>query len=277
MPHLTVNGVRLYYTVSGESGEPLVLVHGSWADHSDWDLVVPLLAQRFRVVAYDRRGHSQSESSPGPGNLDEDAADLAAVIEQLDLGPAHVVGLSLGGSITLRLAATRPDLFRTISVQEPPLFGLLVDNAEHGPVMRQVVTDIEAVVQRLAGGDAEGGARLFIETVALGPGAWEMLPPDVRRLLVHNAAAFLDEARDPGAITLDVDALANIRVPVLLTRGDQSPAGFAPVVTLLATLLPDATTKVFRGAGHLPMVTQPAEYAEALTAFAASARAQSLV
>jgi pimeloyl-ACP methyl ester carboxylesterase len=52
-----VNGVHLYYERSG-SGEPLVLVHGSWGDHLVWAAMAPLLAERFDVVSYDRRGHS---------------------------------------------------------------------------------------------------------------------------------------------------------------------------------------------------------------------------
>ena len=60
MPIEVVNGVQLRYEVVG-SGEPLVLVHGSWGDHHNWDLLVPLLVDRFQVVAYDRRGHSDSD------------------------------------------------------------------------------------------------------------------------------------------------------------------------------------------------------------------------
>ena len=62
-----VNGVRLFYELSGSGTVPLVLVHGSWDSHDDWDLVVPRLTDSFRVFTYDRRGHSQSERRPGPG------------------------------------------------------------------------------------------------------------------------------------------------------------------------------------------------------------------
>src|SRR5438105_3899809 len=67
-----VNGVELYYQSRG-SGEPLVLVHGSWGDHHNWDPVVAALAESFRVVAYDRRGHSASERPAGQGSVFEDA------------------------------------------------------------------------------------------------------------------------------------------------------------------------------------------------------------
>ena len=110
MPTAVFNGVKLYYEEAG-SGQPLVLVHGSWTDLRSWDMVVPSLAERFRVVTYDRRGHSRSERPAGQGSVHEDVADLAAVIESLGLAPAHVIGNSFGGSIVLRLAAERPELF----------------------------------------------------------------------------------------------------------------------------------------------------------------------
>ena len=268
MPHITANGVRLFYTLTGDAGSPLVLVHGSWADHRDWDLVAPTFAKRFRVLTYDRRGHGQSEKPPGQGSVEEDAADLAALIEHLRLAPAHIVGLSLGGSIVLRLAARRPDLFRTLSVQEPPLFDLLADDSDHGPAMRDVMSCLHAVAACLEAGDADGGARQFIETVALGPGAWEYLPPEVCQLLIGNAPTFLDETRDPEALTVNLAGLATFLRPALITRGDQSPIWFAPIVAKLATVLPRAEIHVFAGAGHLPMVTHPVEYASAIAAFA---------
>jgi pimeloyl-ACP methyl ester carboxylesterase len=273
MPTTTVNGVRLSYTLTGDSGPPIVLVHGSWADQSDWELLVSTLAEHFRVLTYDRRGHSQSECPPGQGSVEEDAADLAALIEHLNLAPAHIVGLSLGGSIVLRLAARRPDLIRSLSVQEPPLLDLLADDPGQEPEMRKVLDQVSAVVARLDAGDAEGGAHQFIEAI-LGPGAWDYLPPKQQQILISNAPTFLDETRDPEAFTVDLAALATCPRPALLTYGDQSPSWFVPIVAKLATVLPRVETRVFAGAGHLPMVTHPAEYAAAVMAHADAADAE---
>jgi pimeloyl-ACP methyl ester carboxylesterase len=73
-----INGVKLYWELSGQTGDPLVLVHGSWGDHYGWDQIVPALARSFRVLTYDRRGHGQSERLAGQGHISEDVADLAA-------------------------------------------------------------------------------------------------------------------------------------------------------------------------------------------------------
>jgi pimeloyl-ACP methyl ester carboxylesterase len=274
MATITVNGVRLFYTLAGEVGPPLVLVHGSWADHHDWDAVAPALSQRFRVLTYDRRGHGQSERPPGPGSLDEDAADLALLIEQSGLAPAHVAGHSLGGSIALRLAAQYPQLVASVTVHEPPLFGLLAGDAEREPAMREVLARIEEVAARLEAGDTAGGTRHFMETVVFGPGAWDHFPDEVQQLVIANAPTFLDEARDPNTIVLDTAAMAAYAGPILLTCGDQSPPVFAAVVAKLAEALPQAEVRVIAGAGHLPLDSHPADCVAVVTDFVAAAAAQ---
>src|SRR5437764_194373 len=128
MPITTINGVRLFWEQTGERGPALVLVHGSWGDHHNWDEVVPGLARTCRVFTYDRRGHSQSERLPAQGSIEEDVADLAAFIDSHRLGPAHVAGNSFGAAIALKLAAAEPDLFTSLVVHEPPLIGMIQDH-----------------------------------------------------------------------------------------------------------------------------------------------------
>jgi pimeloyl-ACP methyl ester carboxylesterase len=273
MPTATVNGVRLFYHLTGDAGPPLALVHGAWGDHTAWDLVVPALAERFRILAHDRRGHSQSERPPGQGSRAEDAADLAALLERLGLAPAHVVGNSSGGSIALRLAARRPDLVRSLIVHEPPLLDLPLDDPAAARAARETRARIGAVVARLATGDLEGGAREFFDTVALGPGAWDAYPPERRRTFVANAPTYLDGARDPEAFTVDLAALAAFPRPVLLTYGDQSLPYFPPIVRTLGAVPPRAEVRLLAGVGHVPHTTHPEAYAATVAAFAEAADA----
>jgi pimeloyl-ACP methyl ester carboxylesterase len=268
MPTEAINGVRIFFEEFG-SGDPLVLVHGSWADHMEWPFIVPGLASRFRVVVYDRRGHSQSERLPTQGSVREDAADLAAIIERAG-APAHVLGNSMGASISLRLAAERPDLFRTVNVHEPPLFDLLLDDPKTKPLAEELDNSFLRVADELAAGNMEAGARRFVEMV-LGPGTWDtFLPEEARRTLINNAPTFLDETRDPEVLSIDAHALARFSKPVLLTGGSESPPFFAPVLEKLAAVLPNATRKTFAGAGHLPHLTHPQDYVEAIIEFAST-------
>lgn len=267
-----VNGVRIAYVDTGGAGDPLVLVHGSWGSHHNWDAVVPELARRFRVVAYDRRGHSDSDCPPGQGSFTDDVADLAALIEARDLGPAWVVGNSAGAVITLKLAAARPELLRGIMVHEPPLWSLLAEGSPEAAAWAAVEKGPWAEVLRLIEvGDHAGAAELFVDGVALGPGSWARMPEAMRQVMTRNAPTYLDEARDPSVSTIDVEALAEFRGPTLITSGDQSPAIFGPVLDRLAELLPQAVRVTYSGAGHIPHVTHPEEYVTEVLSFTQSA------
>ena len=267
MPARDVNGCRLFYQLSGDKGDALVLVHGSWVSLDHWSLVVPGLAERHRVLAYDRRGHSRSERPPAPDSVHDDVADLAALIEELELAPAWVAGNSFGGSIALRLAGARPELLRGVIAHEPPLFALLADDPVAAPMVQEVGRRIAAVADRIASGDHAGAAEQFVETIALGPGGWATVPPEGRVALTANAQTFLHEARDPEQIAIDLGALAAFAGPALLTTGDQSPPTFAPVVEKLAAALPNAQVRVFPGAGHVPHVSHPDAYVDAILNF----------
>lgn len=70
MPIMAINGIDLLYELTG-TGAPLVLVHGSWDSHHDWDLILPYLTEDFRVLTYDRRGHSQSQRLECQGSVRE--------------------------------------------------------------------------------------------------------------------------------------------------------------------------------------------------------------
>lgn len=267
MSTITVNGTQLYYELSGDSGVPMVLVHGSWGDHHNWDAVVPTLARTYRVLAYDRRGHSRSARPSSQGSLHEDAADLAALIEALGMAPAHVVGNSGGAAVSLTLAGERPELFRSLVVHEPPLFGVLADDPAFRTPLHAFGERVAAVVDLLRAGDHEGGARQFVETIAFGPGAWQTIPESNRRTLIANAPTFLDEMQDPEWASIDLTALRRYTRPALLSRGEQSPPLFPAVVVRLARSLPHASQHLFTGAGHVPHLTVPDRYVEVVTAF----------
>jgi pimeloyl-ACP methyl ester carboxylesterase len=225
--------------------------------------VVPGLADSFRVLVYDRRGHSRSERLDTPGSVDEDGDDLAALLEALDLAPAHVVTNSYGGNIALRLATRRPDIFRSLSCHEPPLWSLLEDDFESREILQQGARSLEAVGRRIAEGDHEGAARQFVEEVAFGPGAWENeLPPEIRAIFVQNAPTFLDELQDPNQLRVDKEALARLELPVRLTDGSESPPTFPAVIDRLVELIPHVTRETIDDAAHVPQLTTPEHYVE---------------
>jgi len=264
MARQRINDIELYYELTGDGDDTVVLVHGSWTDHLSWQFVAPALAERHRVLTYDRRGHSRSERPAvlASRRLDED--DLAGLIDSLELGAVHLVGNSYGGSISLGLAARRPELVRSVAAHEPPLLGVAESHLPLAAELTKVYSIVAEVGDMLRAGDLEGGARHFVEQVVLGPGTWQILPDEHRRTFVANAATFLDTLDDPHW----ADVPLSNDVPVLLTDGEASPPWLPAIVEALAsTEFHDAVRHTFPGAGHAPHLTDPHVYAATLESF----------
>ena len=167
-----------------------------------------------------------------------------------------MVGNSFGASITLGLAARRPELFRTLCAHEPPLLSLAADD----PAVTEVGEAMVPVLELIERGEVDAAARDFVENIALGPGAWEMMSQEERASMAAHAHTFAGEQRDPAWAEVDLAALGGITFPVLLTQGDQSPAVFSKVIARLSEAIDGAEVRTVRGAGHDPHTTHPAEY-----------------
>ena len=267
MSFVQVNGVRLFYEETG-GGEPLVMAHGSWGDHHNWDLVVPALAERYRVITYDRRGHSQSERPATQGSFDEDADDLAALIEALALAPALVVGNSGGSIIALKAAVRHPAAIRALVVHEPPLIGLLAGKPEFEAPLAAAQGPIDEVADLLSRQEWEAAARLFANTIAIGPGAWEtVMSAELKATFVRNAPTYWDELHDSTGLWVDLDRLARFDRPILLTTGTASAPFFGPAAEIVAAAVPAVTHQVLDGANHVPHIVEPQRFISTVTGF----------
>ncbi len=107
MPHVRLNGIELYHELHGD-GPPLLLIAGLASDSQSWLPVVEPLARRFRLVVPDNRGCGRTRWDGSPISMEQMADDCAALLDALDLPPAHVIGHSMGGMIALELAARHP-------------------------------------------------------------------------------------------------------------------------------------------------------------------------
>ena len=121
----------------------------------------------------------------------------------------------------------------------------------------------------------EDGTRVFAAWV-FGPGAWEEAVPDeLKRVMLANAATFLDEERAPDNGFVDAPRLHEVTVPILLTTGEDSHPAFHVVTERLVAGLPYAERRTMAGAGHVPHRSHPQEYAALLSSFwPASTRAE---
>jgi 3-oxoadipate enol-lactonase len=112
-----MSAVAVSYTVDGAEDAPVVVLSNSLgATRGMWDPQVPALAERYRVVTYDTRGHGDSPAPPGPYSLDDLVDDLVALLDEVGAERAHVAGLSLGGMTAMRLAAREPERVHRLAV-----------------------------------------------------------------------------------------------------------------------------------------------------------------
>src|SRR3990172_4684489 len=111
MPHTRAPGFRMQYEMQGE-GDPLLLINGLGSDRSEWLFQLPAFGRLFRVVAFDNRGTGGSEAPPGPYSTSQMADDAAALLTHLEIGRAHVLGVSLGGMIAQEVALRHPETTR---------------------------------------------------------------------------------------------------------------------------------------------------------------------
>jgi pimeloyl-ACP methyl ester carboxylesterase len=134
---------------------------------------------------------------------------------------------------------------------------LLADDPASAPMLEELQPRVGSVVGRIAAGDHAGAAEEFVEAIALGPGSWAQLPREVQQVFIENAPTFLDEAGDPEQLAFDLRSIAAFPKPILVTRGDQSPPIFAPVVARLAGAAPCMEAMTIPGTGHVPHATHP--------------------
>lgn len=251
---LAVGDTQLAILEQG-AGEPILFVHGALGDFRFWREVATALSRDYRTVTYSRRAHFPN---PWPENYDAcdpevHAADMAALIETLALGPVHLVAHSIGGVSALVIAKRRPDLVRTLVLGEPPLLPWLRGSAEgHDLLAAHTANATRPARAAFHRGDHEEGVRYFLDGV-LGPGAFDRIPPPVRGPLLDNAPELGIQVATPPEVLFSSLAPADLhrlQAPVLLLRGERSPRMFGLIIAALQAALPDAEVAHIPGVSH---------------------------
>ncbi len=267
MPIDRVNDINIFWKLTGDKGETLILVHGSWGDHHNWDAVVGELAKSFRVLTYDRRGYSKSEKPLIKSDFENDVWDLIRLIEHLHISSAHIVGNLFGASIVIQTATQRPDLFKTMIVNDPPLFGLMNEDQDAQLALQEFDIRMEPVIELFKSKDIEAAAKLYVNTIGIGAEAWEKLPQTMRQIFINNAATWYNQISDPKSIDFDINRIANFKKPTLLSNGELSPLIFHKVVEKLANTISNSKHIVYLGAAHVPHISHPDKFIEAIRNF----------
>ncbi|MEZ4404978.1 MAG: alpha/beta hydrolase [Polyangiales bacterium] len=256
----------LAVTTWGEGAETVVALHSGGMSSRQWRALGRVLSDRWRVVAPDLLGSGANppwdDARPFALSLEVDA--VRAVVEPL--GPVHLVGHSYGALIAMKLAARDPSLARSLTLYEPPAFGLL--DAERDA---DVADELYALERDPAFTDeATGGGDAWLERFIdwwSGAGAWRSLPDEGRAAFARVGRKVFREVQGIMADRDGVDAYRHVKVPALLLSGALTPRPERRVMEQLARAFPDGERAVIEGAGHMGPITHAGEVNAAVRAW----------
>jgi len=250
-----LDGVRLHYRVDGDpDGAPVVFSNSLGTDFRLWDKLVPLLPKGLKIIRYDKRGHGLSELTPFPYKMGTLVRDVERLMDHLGVRDAVFVGLSIGGMIAQGLAAKRLDLVRAMVLSNT---GAKIGTRE--------IWDRRIADARAGGIEALADATMqrwfsaaFRQTAEFH--AW-------RAMLVRQP---LEGYLGCSAAIQGTDFMtptSGLRLPTLGIAGSEDGSTPPDLVRETVGLVPGSEFHVIRGAGHLPCVEKPADYARILADF----------
>jgi 3-oxoadipate enol-lactonase len=235
--------MRLDYQMTGPEDAPVVLLGSSLGTTREmWAPQLEPLSERFRVVAFDHRGHGGSEVPPGPYSIEDLGGDVVDLLNELLVEKASYVGISLGGAVGLWLAENAPDRFHRFVLICPPAYP---------------AAGAQVWIDRAAQVRAEGTRSIVDATL----GRWFLpefkdLDPVREQLLNSSDEGYAACCEALGAMDLR-DKLAEITAPVLLVTAESDTSIPPETVVPLASQIPGAQLEIIENAAHLVSYSHP--------------------
>jgi 3-oxoadipate enol-lactonase len=264
----TVNGIETYYEIHGKEGTPwLAFSHSLACSARMWDGQIAAFKDRYRILAYDTRGHGQSAAPKGAYTLEQMADDLRALLKHLKIEKTHYCGLSMGGMIGQTFAIKYPGVFSSL---------ILCDTTSRYPVAAAPMWQ-----ERIRIAESQGMKPLVQPTLERWfTEAFRKSRPDE----VAKVAAQIEKTPVPGyagcchAIPkIDETArLKEIKCPALVICGENDPGTPPAMAREIHENLPGSKLVLIPQAAHLSNIEQPEAFNRALADFLsapASARA----
>ena len=271
---ISLHGHRVSYR-SGGSGPLLVLVHGITSSSASWEPVLPLLAERFTVLAPDLLGHGQSDKPAGDYSLGSHACLIRDLMLALDHESGTLVGHSLGGGIAMQMAYQFPELGERLVLVSSGGLGREVSiflRAVTLPGAELVLPLIASRAVLEAGGTFSRlmgrlGLQAGSDLAEIARGIASLADVGARRAFVHTARSVID----PGGQRVDArDRLYLAQaMPSLLIWGAEDPIIPAEHGVRAHELMPGSRLELFHGAGHFPHLEDPAHFCVLLREFVA--------
>ncbi len=262
---LTIGGAPLYYEVAGQ-GETVLLLHAGIADSRMWDEQFAVFAQQYQVVRYDLRGFGQSQFPNGPFANHEDPA---ALLRELSIEKAHVVGISFGSKIALDFALAYPAMVKSLVLVAPSVGGDVPSDA-----VKKFNAEEDALLQK---GELAAASWLNVRMWVDGPNrSPEQVNPLVReRIYQMQYHAFtVPEPEQVQEIALQpppIERLTEVRVPTLVIVGDQDLVEKVVLAQTVATQIAGAQLVIVPAVAHMLSMERPQAFNHMVLDFLAHA------
>lgn len=265
MPRVKINDVEINYEVNG-TGEPLVLIHGLGGSLKMWVRQIPAFSKHFRTIAYDCRGHGDSEKSKEQYSMKDLADDLKGLLDKLEVEKAHILGLSMGTIIAQVFAINYQSRIKTL---------ILAGVASAPTYYREERTPAIEAIERMFTDAMKPRENFDVNEFMLTLARYafsEGISEELLNPLAITMGQMIDEEALFTALnamgTLDfADQLQKINVPTLIINGDQDM--LTPLSGARAThrLIPNLELVVIRGGSHCAFIENAEEFNAAVLKF----------
>ncbi|QTA82041.1 Alpha/beta hydrolase fold-containing protein [Desulfonema limicola] len=252
MPRIQVNGVEIFYEEHGKGPETIVFAHGMLLSSKMFSRQIEALKDRFRCIAFDFRGHGNSEKTASGYDMDTLTQDTAGLIKALELGTCNFAGLSMGGFVGMRLAARYPDLIKNLILMDTSADPESKENISKYRLLNFIARwfGLALVADRVI--TVMFGTRFLNDsTRAEEKALW-------RRHLISNNSGTITKAVkgviDRQGIHEELD---KIRSHTLIIVGDQDKATPPEKSRRIQEKIPGSELVIIPGAGHLSPIEEP--------------------
>jgi pimeloyl-ACP methyl ester carboxylesterase len=270
---ITLHGHRVTYRVAGEEGPVVLLIHGVTGYARQWDQVMPLLAERYQVVAPDLLGHGESAKPVGDYSLGAYAASIRDLMIALGHRRATIVGHSLGGGIAMQFAYEYPPLAERLVLVSSGGLGREVSALLRAATLpgAELVLPVIAHSRVLALGQAVGqvldrlGLHVGPDLAEAARGYGSLSDASARRAFLLTLRSVIDPFGQRVSAT-DRLYLASL-LPSLVIWGRRDPLIPVHHAGIAQRAMPHSRLVVFDDAGHFPQLQEPIRFAHALIDF----------
>lgn len=259
MPIAKINGADIYYEEHGIGPETMLFSHGLLWSGKMFKAQFDYFKARYKCVVYDHRGQGRSEVTENGYDMDALYQDAVALIKHLNLGPCHMVGLSMGGFVAMRVAARNFELLKSLI--------LIETSAEEEP--NKFKYNVLNTIVKMFGVKSVAGKVMpimFGQTFLTDPNRQDEVA-FWKNELISNKKTITKAVK--GVITREgvMKELDNISIPTLVIVGDEDVATTPDKSKNIKLKIPQARLAIIKGAGHSSTIEEPHQVVDAIEVF----------